>query len=291
MSKDNNQENIKDIDYLRKFRQIAIVLSIFTAIYGAAIYFIANKETATWGVGTFGDSFGALNALFSGLAFAGVIITILIQKSELNEQQKELRLTRGEFATTRATNLIFKQLERIDFAIQNFEVDINDKISKGIVAISTFNDEVGSNDGFFPDSKIFENTNEKMLGDIVRSVIIAQDNYPRITYLCKNTAISIAALEHILFTSKLPVEEIEDLRKLFIQNIGFETINFFNKIINLCESENDDRVKELNHMHNNGLLNKASMHAFEIIYFCDNSFTEENFEELKNNWAKKIKKP
>ncbi len=40
--------------------------------------------------GLFGDSFGVLNSLFSGLAFAGIIITILLQKEELKLQRLEL---------------------------------------------------------------------------------------------------------------------------------------------------------------------------------------------------------
>lgn len=46
--------------------------------------------------GLFGDSFGALNSLFSGLAFAGVIIAILLQRNELKLQRQELELTRNE---------------------------------------------------------------------------------------------------------------------------------------------------------------------------------------------------
>ena len=46
--------------------------------------------------GTFGDQFGAVNALFSGLAFAGVIYAILLQRHELKLQRDELELTRGE---------------------------------------------------------------------------------------------------------------------------------------------------------------------------------------------------
>jgi hypothetical protein len=46
--------------------------------------------------GTFGDMFGAVNALFSGLAFAGVIVAILMQRSELELQRRELTLTREE---------------------------------------------------------------------------------------------------------------------------------------------------------------------------------------------------
>ena len=42
--------------------------------------------------------FGAVNSLFSGLAFAGVIFTIYLQKTELSLQRKELELTRVQLA-------------------------------------------------------------------------------------------------------------------------------------------------------------------------------------------------
>jgi len=48
-----------------------------------------------------GDSFGAVNALFSGLALAGIILTILMQKDELKLQRRELELTRYEMEMTR----------------------------------------------------------------------------------------------------------------------------------------------------------------------------------------------
>ncbi len=46
--------------------------------------------------GIFGDSFGPLTSLFSGLAFAGLIITIVMQRDELALQRAELSLTRTE---------------------------------------------------------------------------------------------------------------------------------------------------------------------------------------------------
>lgn len=48
--------------------------------------------------GQFGDIFGGINALFTGLAFAGVIYTVLLQRRELGLQRDELRLTRDELA-------------------------------------------------------------------------------------------------------------------------------------------------------------------------------------------------
>jgi len=44
----------------------------------------------------FGDMFGAVNALFAGLAFAGIIVTVYLQKRELELQRDELAQTREE---------------------------------------------------------------------------------------------------------------------------------------------------------------------------------------------------
>ena len=40
--------------------------------------------------GQFGDKFGAANALFSGLAFAGIIITLLLQRRDLSETRSAM---------------------------------------------------------------------------------------------------------------------------------------------------------------------------------------------------------
>ncbi len=53
----------------------------------------------------FGDMFGAVNALFAGLAFAALIAAIYYQREELKLQREELKLQRAELAGQR------KQLE------------------------------------------------------------------------------------------------------------------------------------------------------------------------------------
>lgn len=45
----------------------------------------------------FWDSTNKLEVLFSGLAFVGVVWAVLMQREELQEQRKELELTRGVF--------------------------------------------------------------------------------------------------------------------------------------------------------------------------------------------------
>ncbi|MBU0638325.1 MAG: hypothetical protein KKB50_05625 [Planctomycetes bacterium] len=46
--------------------------------------------------GSAGDMFGSINALFAGLAFAGVIYAIILQRGELQLQRQELGMTREE---------------------------------------------------------------------------------------------------------------------------------------------------------------------------------------------------
>lgn len=73
--------------------------------------------------GQFGDQFGAVNALFSGLAFAGLIITILQQRKDLYYQRKELEQTNQEMARqTKEFDAQNKTLKRQQFENSFFEL-------------------------------------------------------------------------------------------------------------------------------------------------------------------------
>ena len=52
--------------------------------------------------GTFGDSFGALTSLFTGLAFVGLIVTLRQQKAQIAMQREDLKLQRDEMVAARA---------------------------------------------------------------------------------------------------------------------------------------------------------------------------------------------
>ena len=54
-----------------------------------------------WSAAEFGDQFGVVNALFSGLAFAAVFFALLAQRDQLKMQQEELTLQREEFRESR----------------------------------------------------------------------------------------------------------------------------------------------------------------------------------------------
>ncbi len=82
------------------FKSIFLVatalLSLFVIYFSVVVFLypdIANR-------GQFGDMFGGLNTLFSGLAFGGVVYAIFLQRRDLELQREELRLTREELKRT-----------------------------------------------------------------------------------------------------------------------------------------------------------------------------------------------
>lgn len=80
--------------------------------------------------GQFGDMFGAVNALFSGLAFAGLIITLILQRQELGLQREELEQTREELRNQRAEfekeneTLKYQRFENLFYNMLNLQQKI-----------------------------------------------------------------------------------------------------------------------------------------------------------------------
>lgn len=68
---------------------------IFVFVLWALTFILFINGEKEWR-GTFGDMFGTVNALFSGLAFAGLIITMIMQHEELKLQREELKQTNTE---------------------------------------------------------------------------------------------------------------------------------------------------------------------------------------------------
>jgi hypothetical protein len=99
MTKNNFENDMPEGNsYLEKLGKnlfIIALIIIFSSILTLVIFdvFILKNWTER---GTFGDTFGFLNAIFSGLAFGGILYTILLQREELKDQRLELLYTRRE---------------------------------------------------------------------------------------------------------------------------------------------------------------------------------------------------
>lgn len=99
------------INFRWLFFLIAAVIVLWV-VSGYLIYPLGIEER-----GVFGDMFGAVNSLFSGLAFATLIFTIYLQTHAIKLQQKELEDTRNEIRQQKEYLAAQNDVMRI----QNFE--------------------------------------------------------------------------------------------------------------------------------------------------------------------------
>lgn len=108
--------------------KLLLILSfgIFAVWLGYAFYCYNGHDS----LGTFGDSFGSLNTLFTGLAFAGAIVTIFQQARDLRTAQEE---------TIKATleSSMFSYLSRMDNSLPDNHAEVQNEIFKQLSRINT----------------------------------------------------------------------------------------------------------------------------------------------------------
>lgn len=126
---------------------IGVITSIL--IVGSVIYLGGLVVGGTWPPGSdsqtlgdsgaFGDSFGVLTSLFSGLAFLGIVLTVLLQKGELELQRHELS-SQHKTAKIQSFESTFFEMLRLHNDIVN-SIDLhkrNGGTTKGRDCFNTF---------------------------------------------------------------------------------------------------------------------------------------------------------
>lgn len=106
------------------------ILAGVSLIYASYVLFLLwdvpfNEIAPAVREGVFGDSFGTLNALFSGLAFSGVLITLLLQKKDLSE-------TREQVARQQIESQFYSMLELQQEVVRNF--DLQEGSNKSVIS-------------------------------------------------------------------------------------------------------------------------------------------------------------
>lgn len=157
MSKKNKNEENDNTGWIIF---IAIIVCLLLWIGGmllshwyAGKYFIVSENDNPQAL--FGDSFGAVNALISAFAFAGVIVAIFIQRNELRLQRKDLGLQRQEFSTQNET-LKLQRFENTFFNMLSLQQQIVNDLS--------FTD--------IDKEQVVEDAPDPSLGKIVKEVIV-----------------------------------------------------------------------------------------------------------------------
>ncbi len=98
---------------------IAIIILI---LWGGSCYILYRVFPDMQTSGLFGDSFGAIHALFSALALAGVILAIFLQSRELELQRADLKFTREEIRGQKGQfegQKIQFENQKLQFELQN----------------------------------------------------------------------------------------------------------------------------------------------------------------------------
>lgn len=96
-------------------RNIFILVIVILTLWAAGAIVIVLLVPTWSDRANFGEMFGAVNSLFSGLALAGVVVAILLQRQELEFQRRELTLTRAELERTAASQEDTKRLSELRF--------------------------------------------------------------------------------------------------------------------------------------------------------------------------------
>lgn len=129
----NNNENDKS-----SYKYFWLIV-IFTIVLVFGLWFWNWKALNDYPVdvrGTHGDMFGAVNAIFSGLAFAGIIISLYLQRIDLKNQFDEIRQTNEEFKIQNETlqvqkfeNQYYKMIDLHRSNISDIEIPFFETIS------------------------------------------------------------------------------------------------------------------------------------------------------------------
>lgn len=113
------QKQLAGKSHFSLFVALVIGVVVLLIIYGVVVRLFFSAWTDS---GVFGDTFGAINALFSGLAFAGIVFTLIIQRREQAAQRAELESHRKELQLNVTLSAAALLLEAT-----NLELDVLEK--------------------------------------------------------------------------------------------------------------------------------------------------------------------
>lgn len=141
----------------KTFILIATGITGIFAIWAGSVWAINTWINASYR-GTFGDMFGAVNALFSGLAFAGLIYTIAVQRQELALQRDALKMQTEELEGQKNLSNLQMALGVVNDLIktkhERFEkVNVQNDAHGFVKGDMAFRDIINKNKGLPPYSK------------------------------------------------------------------------------------------------------------------------------------------
>lgn len=182
------------------------LLSLSTVIY------------LTWPISSFtlekasalGESYGVLNALFSGLAFWGLIWTILLQRNDIRLQRIEAKRSKiSDLLLTEAKSCL-TDINKVKFTAKNSIVFPTDK------PFSQWH-------FFYHAKRLMEATAEK---EITHEVLITEftavvmSNIEQFTYFYERLDQACDVARYMLADSEVPIKDLGEIKLLFFSSFN-----------------------------------------------------------------------
>jgi hypothetical protein len=121
------------------FAVILIVFGVFAAMsYPGYPALEASVEKR----GQYGDSFGIVNSLFTGLGFAGLVVTLLFQQKQINRQAQQLEIERDDLSEAQYDAKLHRLLDLYKDCVSSVVLTSDGKTYQGITALKYSNDKI-----------------------------------------------------------------------------------------------------------------------------------------------------
>lgn len=128
-----NSDDPKKVSWLPSWSIVLLILCIYSISIILLCWLFPNVGER----GQFGDSFGAVNALFAGLAFAGVIWAIFLQKQELELQRQEFQRQNFESSFFQLLRFHSEIVNSMQFRSQNQRYSGRESLSQILLSLKS----------------------------------------------------------------------------------------------------------------------------------------------------------
>lgn len=259
---------MKIVNSVGKISLIAVFALLLILITWGSSWFLIDKNIEEDQRGPFGDKFGAVNSLFSGFAFAGIIIAIYLQKKELEYQRQELEETRIEIRGQRTA----LEAQNTTLASQKFEntffhlLQMHHEIVKSITLTTTSYDS-------------------KVMSDVVLIQAQGRESFRELYKKLSNEFNNIKNSFPLLNADPSELEIINSAYLNFFEYSQSKVGHYFRNLYNIMKFIHRSNIDDKKFYAN---LVRAQLSAYELLllfYNCLSDCGKEKFKPITEDYA------
>lgn len=235
-------------------------------IIGITIFFGYNAKNDVRG--TFGDMFGMANAIFTGLSFVGLIITILLQSQEIRNTNEEVEKQGYRIKLQQFENVFFQRLALLNQLIDDIETTNSSQPENQPVIKTVYRGRTALSD----------------LHNII--VIEMQDNSKNFDYAYRTFYQANYMFTHYFRSLYLLVKSIDDEKFQNEENVNFITQKKYVDIIRGQLSEHELAIMFYSSLHNLGIKEfKQLIEKYSLFLYINNEYILEEMRSLYSDSA------